>query len=184
VFVYGNSAEAAAEEIDAGDLIAVDGRLGWKSTLKKDGTKLGLCVTTFGVDVLVKAEVPVPALDLEAEPAWKRAIQWKRLGGHRTLAWQTVLISPEDFCHGARRPQHPDVCVGVVLPDLSRALQFGHTLAGMAGRGQLGGRDLDSSHVFTGECAENVPDRARRHDARARGHPAAGGGVADAVTRT
>ncbi len=39
----------------AGDTVAVEGRLSWKSALKKDGTKLGLCVATFGVDVLVKA---------------------------------------------------------------------------------------------------------------------------------
>jgi hypothetical protein len=47
-----------AAEVDVGDLIAVDGRLSWKSTLKKDGTKLGLCVSCLGVEVLVKAEVP------------------------------------------------------------------------------------------------------------------------------
>jgi hypothetical protein len=57
VFVYGGGAEHAAEEIDVGDTIAVDGRLSWKSALKKDGTKLGICVSTFGVEVLVKAEV-------------------------------------------------------------------------------------------------------------------------------
>jgi single-stranded DNA-binding protein len=55
VFVYGAGAERAAEDVDAGDTVAVEGRLSWKSTLKKDGTKLGLCVSTFGVDVLVKA---------------------------------------------------------------------------------------------------------------------------------
>jgi single-stranded DNA-binding protein len=68
VFVYGAGAERAAEEIDSGDLIAVDGRLGWKSTLKKDGTKLGLCVTALGVEILAKAEVPVAAGDIETEP--------------------------------------------------------------------------------------------------------------------
>jgi single-stranded DNA-binding protein len=68
VFVYGNGAEVAAAEVDPGDLIAVDGRLGWKSTLKKDGTKLGLCVTAFGVEILAKAEVPVAAGDIETEP--------------------------------------------------------------------------------------------------------------------
>jgi hypothetical protein len=57
VFVYGHGAEVTAEEVNTGDLIAVDGRLSWKSTLKKDGTKLGLCVSCFGVEVLVKAEV-------------------------------------------------------------------------------------------------------------------------------
>jgi single-stranded DNA-binding protein len=59
VFVYGSGAERAAEEVDAGDIIAIDGRLSWKSTLKKDGTKLGLCVSTFGVEVIRKGEVPV-----------------------------------------------------------------------------------------------------------------------------
>jgi primosomal replication protein N len=54
-FVYGAGAERAAAEVDTGDTVAVEGRLSWKSTLKKEGTKLGLCVSTFGVDVLVKA---------------------------------------------------------------------------------------------------------------------------------
>lgn len=76
VFVYGSGAEKAAEEVEAGDVIAVDGRLSWKSTLKKDGSKLGLCVSTFGVEVLVKAEIPAevtadlePVLEPEATPA-------------------------------------------------------------------------------------------------------------------
>jgi single-stranded DNA-binding protein len=69
VFIYGPGAERAAEEVDAGDVIAVDGRLSWKSVLKKDGTKLGLCVSTFGVEVLVKAEIPVEVTtDLEPGP--------------------------------------------------------------------------------------------------------------------
>jgi single-stranded DNA-binding protein len=59
IFVYGNGSEVAGEEVDAGDLIAIDGRLSWKSALKKNGSKLGLCVSCFGVEVLVKAEVPV-----------------------------------------------------------------------------------------------------------------------------
>jgi single-stranded DNA-binding protein len=58
VFVYGTGAERAASEIDTGDTVAVEGRLSWKSTPKKDGTKLGLCVSTIGVDVLVKATGP------------------------------------------------------------------------------------------------------------------------------
>lgn len=75
VFIYGPGAERAAEEIDAGDVITVDGRLSWKSVPKKDGSKLGLCVSTFGVEILVKAEVPAgvtadlePALEREATP--------------------------------------------------------------------------------------------------------------------
>jgi single-stranded DNA-binding protein len=70
IFVYGNGAETAASEVDSGDLIAVDGCLGWKSTLKKDGTKLGLCVSTFGVEILGKADVSVEAaVDPELIPA-------------------------------------------------------------------------------------------------------------------
>jgi single-stranded DNA-binding protein len=69
VFIYGPGAERAAEEVDAGDLIAIDGRLSWKSTLKRDGSKLGLCVSTFGVEVLVKTEVAVGVTaDLEPPP--------------------------------------------------------------------------------------------------------------------
>jgi single-stranded DNA-binding protein len=59
VFIYGTGAEKAAAEVDSGDMLAVDGRLSWKSTLKKDGSKLGLCVSTFGVDILVKTPVGV-----------------------------------------------------------------------------------------------------------------------------
>jgi single-stranded DNA-binding protein len=55
IFIYGAGAEKAAAEVDAGDTIVVEGRLRWKSTPKKDGSRLGLCVTTFGVDILVKA---------------------------------------------------------------------------------------------------------------------------------
>lgn len=71
VFVYGNGAERAAEDVDAGDTVAVEGRLSWKSTLKKDGQKLGLCVSTFSVDILVKAEGPdvsTADLALTSEP--------------------------------------------------------------------------------------------------------------------
>jgi hypothetical protein len=48
VFIYASGAERAAEEVDAGDIIAIDGRLGWK---------LGLCVSCFSVEVLAKAAV-------------------------------------------------------------------------------------------------------------------------------
>jgi single-stranded DNA-binding protein len=56
VFIYGDRAESCAEAVDVGDTVALDGKLSWKSTLKKDGTKLGLCVTTFAVEVVQKAE--------------------------------------------------------------------------------------------------------------------------------
>jgi hypothetical protein len=59
VFVYGTGAERAASEVDSGDILAVDGRLSWKSTPKKDGSKLGLCVSTFGVEILIKAPATV-----------------------------------------------------------------------------------------------------------------------------
>jgi single-stranded DNA-binding protein len=55
VFVYGANAERAAHELNSGDTVAIGGRVSWKSLLKKDGTKLGLCVSTFAVDVLVKS---------------------------------------------------------------------------------------------------------------------------------
>jgi single-stranded DNA-binding protein len=55
VFLYGDQAESAAESLDAGDVVCVDGKLSWKSTLKKDGTKLGLCVSTFAVELISKA---------------------------------------------------------------------------------------------------------------------------------
>jgi single-stranded DNA-binding protein len=85
VFVYGTGAERAAEDVDTGDLIAVEGRLGWKSTLKKDGTKLGLCVTTFGVEVLVKAEGPDAstadlALTPESEQREDQPVKVRRRG--------------------------------------------------------------------------------------------------------
>jgi hypothetical protein len=64
IFVYGNAVEVTAEEITAGDVIAVDDRLSRKSTPKKDSTKLGLCVSCFGVEVLVKvAEGEASATD-------------------------------------------------------------------------------------------------------------------------
>jgi single-stranded DNA-binding protein len=58
VFVYGANAERVAHEVHIGDVIALGGRLSWKSTPKKDGSKLGLCVATFAVDVLVKVAAP------------------------------------------------------------------------------------------------------------------------------
>jgi hypothetical protein len=48
VFIYASGAERAAEEVDAGDIIAIDGRLGWK---------LGLSLSCFSVEVLAKAAV-------------------------------------------------------------------------------------------------------------------------------
>ena len=62
VFVYGTSAESVAESVDAGDMIAVQGKLSWSSKLKHDGTKLGLCVSTGrGADIISKAPTPVAA---------------------------------------------------------------------------------------------------------------------------
>jgi single-stranded DNA-binding protein len=55
VFCYGTSAEPAAETLETGDLVAVDGKLSWSSKLKQDGSKLGLCVTTFSVEIITKA---------------------------------------------------------------------------------------------------------------------------------
>jgi hypothetical protein len=100
VFVYGNGAERAAEEVNASDVIAVDGRLGWKSTLKKDGSKLGLCVSTFGVEILVKAEVPVaatadlePALETEATLELPAKPHKRGLAKHLQQPWTPSLGS-------------------------------------------------------------------------------------------
>jgi single-stranded DNA-binding protein len=65
VFIYGPGAEVAAADVEGGDLIAIDRRLAFKSTLKKDGSKLGLVVTAWGVEILAKA---APA-DRSAGPA-------------------------------------------------------------------------------------------------------------------
>jgi hypothetical protein len=56
VFIYGPGAESAASEVDAGDIIAVDGKLSWKSTQKKESSKLGFVVSAWGVEIIVKAE--------------------------------------------------------------------------------------------------------------------------------
>jgi hypothetical protein len=90
VFVYGAGAERVAEEVEAGDLIALDGRLSWKSTLKKDGTKLGLCVTTFGVKV-AEGEASDPELapepDLTPEP-----VAEARKGKPRYPKWKPAPV--------------------------------------------------------------------------------------------
>jgi hypothetical protein len=52
VFVYGTGAERAAEEVNAGDLIAVDGRLSWKSTLKKGAARLDQGLGALGLTFL------------------------------------------------------------------------------------------------------------------------------------
>jgi single-stranded DNA-binding protein len=90
VFIYGAGAERAAEDVDVGDSVAIEGRLGWKSTLKKDGSKLGLCVTTFGVEVLVKAGVSnesAPALTAEPEPTSELPAEQKK-GRPRYPRWK------------------------------------------------------------------------------------------------
>jgi single-stranded DNA-binding protein len=55
VYVYGSGAESVAEPVDAGDLVSVDGRLGWKGALQKNGCKIGLVVSCFGVELITKA---------------------------------------------------------------------------------------------------------------------------------
>jgi single-stranded DNA-binding protein len=62
VFIYGDQAEHAAEMLDAGDTIAVSGRLSWSARLKKDGSKLGLSVSTFSVELLTKAPTPAKVI--------------------------------------------------------------------------------------------------------------------------
>jgi single-stranded DNA-binding protein len=85
IFVYGAGAERVAEDINAGDLIAINDRLSWKSTLKKDGTKLGLCVTCFSVEVLVKVAEPVAAGAVDPKPELAPA---PKKGKPRYPRWQ------------------------------------------------------------------------------------------------
>jgi hypothetical protein len=72
----------------------LEGRLSWKSTLKKDGTKLGLCVSCFGVEVLVKAEgsdAPVAAAVIPVEeptPEPARKPRKPRYPKHLQQSWE------------------------------------------------------------------------------------------------
>jgi single-stranded DNA-binding protein len=61
IYVLGNGAETVAEQVDAGDVVSIDGRLGWRSTLQKNGCKIGLVVTCFGVEIITKALVTMDA---------------------------------------------------------------------------------------------------------------------------
>ena len=60
VFVYGSGAESAAEQVDAGDLVSVDGKLSFRAELRKNGCKVGVVVACFGggLEVLQKAAIP------------------------------------------------------------------------------------------------------------------------------
>jgi single-strand DNA-binding protein len=58
VEVFGKQAEAVTEQIDAGDVVLVDGKLKWKSWLDKQGQKQGrLGVMAWGVTVVQPAAV-------------------------------------------------------------------------------------------------------------------------------
>ena len=56
--VYGAQCESLAESLEPHDVVLVTGKLSWTKKTTKDGEKSGLAVTTFGVEVLVKAEGP------------------------------------------------------------------------------------------------------------------------------
>jgi single-stranded DNA-binding protein len=62
VVVYGAQCEPLAESLEPNDIVLVTGKLSWT---KKE--KSALAVTTFAVEVLAKAEVPVAAAELEPE---------------------------------------------------------------------------------------------------------------------
>jgi single-strand DNA-binding protein len=58
VEVFGKQAEPVAEEVNAGDIVLVDGKLKWKSWLDKQGQKQGrLGVMAWAVNVLQAAAV-------------------------------------------------------------------------------------------------------------------------------
>lgn len=69
VLVYGAQCEPLAEALEPHDVVLVTGKLAWTKRTTKDGEKSGLAVTTFGVEVLAKAEVPVAAHESEPEPS-------------------------------------------------------------------------------------------------------------------
>ncbi len=56
-------------QVETGDNVLVDGKLGWKSTLKKDGSKLGLVITSWTVEILSKGAAAVEPPALVAEGA-------------------------------------------------------------------------------------------------------------------
>ena len=68
VLVYGAQCEPLAESLEPHDVVLVTGKLGWTKKTTKDGEKSGLAVTTFGVEVLAKAEVSVVAGEPEPPP--------------------------------------------------------------------------------------------------------------------
>jgi single-stranded DNA-binding protein len=57
VLVHGAACEPLAETLEPGDIVHVTGKLSWTKKVSKGEEKSGLAVTTFGVEVLVKAEV-------------------------------------------------------------------------------------------------------------------------------
>jgi hypothetical protein len=69
VLVYGAQCEPLTESLEPHDVVLVTGKLAWTKKTTKDGQKSGLAVTCFGVEVLVKSEVPVGVTDdLEPPP--------------------------------------------------------------------------------------------------------------------
>ena len=57
VLVHGAACEPLAETLEPGDIVLVTGRLAWTKKVSKGEEKSGLAVTTYGVEVLVRAEV-------------------------------------------------------------------------------------------------------------------------------
>lgn len=72
VLVYGSQCEPLAETLEPHDVVLVTGKLSWAKKTTRDGEKAGLAVTSFSVEVLVKAEMSVGVtadLDHPPEPA-------------------------------------------------------------------------------------------------------------------
>jgi hypothetical protein len=66
VLVHGAACETLAETLEPRDIVLVTGKLAWTKKISKGEEKSGLAVTTYGVEVLAKTEVPVEATaDLE-----------------------------------------------------------------------------------------------------------------------
>ena len=55
------SGEHIDEDVNPADYVLIDGTLGWKSALKKDGSKVGLVITAWTIEVLTRAPASAAA---------------------------------------------------------------------------------------------------------------------------
>jgi single-stranded DNA-binding protein len=71
VLIHGAACETLAETLEPRDIVLVTGKIAWTKKVSKGEEKSGLAVTTYGVEVLARAEVPdTDATEIEspAEP--------------------------------------------------------------------------------------------------------------------